>query len=340
MNILLANNTLDILAGSETWTLTMAKELVNLGHKVSAYSDKLGFIAMRLEEIGVKCYRELTSDTSLKPFDFVLHEESTYDFDVIICNHHHITGYLRKKFPKTPIIATIHGILHKNTQTGEIYPEHPNLEANVDRFVAVSEEVQSLLKDVYKIDAELIRNPFDLETFFYKPADEGTDKNIKTIMINTNYQGKDDPGVQLIKQVADHYGAQVRAVGANFQPTYEIEHIIKDCDVIVGMGRSVLEGVAMGKIGLVHGRWGTGGVITPETVEKLAWYNYSGRNSNGEVKTVGEIVALIDAANTRSNGDAMYEYMTRNHDVRVVAKKYLELAEELIKTRESKENAF
>jgi len=335
MRILIANNTLDILAGSETWCLTMAKELKSMGHEVMAYSDKLGFMATRIEEAGIHCVKQFSNETSVKPYSIVLEEQDDHEFDLIICNHHHISGYLKQVFPNTPMIVTIHGILHKDQNTGQIFPEHPNLDVGVDAFVAVSEEVQKLLKDSYDIDAHLVRNPIDLELFAYN-SKAINKKEIKTIFFNSNYQGKDDKVTNIIRDVAEHFNADIRAVGANFQPAYDVQDIIKDSDVVVGMGRSVIEGIAMGKIGLVHGRWGTGGVITPETVEKLSWFNFSGRNSAGELKSAEEVIKLIEQANTKENADAMYEYMTQNHDVRVVAKKYLDIADDIIQPK----NAF
>ena len=322
MKILLGNNSYDILAGSEMWSLTMAKELVRLGHQVSAYSDKLGFIAMKMEEVGVKCHKNLESDQSLKPFNIVLEEVEDYDFDVIICNHHHITGYLRNKFPNTPIIATIHGILHKDKKTEKILPEHPNLEAKVDQFVGVSEEIQMNLKDNYGLEAVIIKNPFDLGAF----KRQDFNPKIKGILINSNYQNRDSDLTMVIKEVSDHYNAELKAVGVNFQPTYEVEEIVKDVDIVVGMGRSVLEGVAMGKLGLCHGRWGTGGVICPDTLKNISRFNFSGRNSTGKVMTSAEMIEQIDKYYTKENADAMYEYIKKEHDVKVVVQKYLEIA--------------
>lgn len=338
MRILLGNNTLSLLAGSETWTLTMAKELVRLGHEVTAYSKDLGLIATLLEGFGVRCVNKFNDDT-IRPYSQQLVEEMNFEFDVIICNHHDISTYLRQCFKDTPMITTIHGILHQDSKTGQIFPEHPAIGATVDKFVGVSEEVQKTLKDLYKIDAEVIRNPIDLNTFKKEPVSVGEDGEtlvIKNMMINSNYQSAGDEVLKPIKDSSLILNAELRAIGVNFQPCQKVEKVVAEADVIVGMGRSVLEGIASGRLGVVHGRWGTGGVITLENIKKLAWFNFSGRNSNGEMKSGQEIANSIKEAYNMTNINEVYEYVKENHDVKVVAAQYLALAEKVIEQR----NAF
>ena len=124
MRILLGNQTLSLLAGSETWILTLAKALKDLGHEVTAFSPDCGLIATKIGAFGVECVNDVKgSDNSAMQFSPVL-TEGEDDFDVIICNHNQITKYLHERFPNTPIIATVHGILHKDPKSGEIWPEH------------------------------------------------------------------------------------------------------------------------------------------------------------------------------------------------------------------------
>lgn len=332
LKILVANQTLDILAGSELWTLTLATELKRLGHDVTAYSPQLGFIATKLEAIGVKCVKEIAGGKKgAKSFNFVFEEEASNDYDVIICAHYKITKYLKSKLPNVPIIAIVHGIIHKNPETVEIFPEHPVTEFKVDQYLAVSEEVQDLLMEVYGIQAKIFRNFFDLERFDFDEKIKLPEKP-KTIMVNSNYWGVQDPINQIIKEVADHYDAKFIGIGANFAPTFEVEKILKDVDIVFGMGRSVLEGVCMGKIGVVHGRWGTGGVITPKSYPQLKKTNFSGRIEKGrnQLKSSQEIISQIDSAWNLENIKTMRKIMEEKHNVKIVAKKLIKIAQNLI----------
>lgn len=326
MKILMGNNTLDILAGSETFTYTLARAFKKLGHEVFAYSPQLGFIAMQLEKEGIKCVSGFSQKQEAHKFNPVLEEESDEDFDVIICSHYQITHDLHRRFPHVPIIATVHGILHSDINTGQVWPEHPVTEFKVDQYIAVSEEVQGLLKDVYGIDSVIIRNAFDLEKFSWQ---EWLGKKPETFLINSNYLGIDDAPVQVMKEVVKHYGAKFKAVGANFTGSWDMQDVIKDVDVVIGMGRSVLEGFAMGKIALVQGRWGTGGVLTPKTYETIRQSNFSGRNSQGNYATKEEIIAMIEEALNPEQFAWQKQIVEKEHSSVEAAKRFLEIAERL-----------
>lgn len=331
MKILLGNNTLDILAGSETWTYTLALALKKLGHEVTAFSPVLGTIAMKLSAEGIKCVKEIGGDNSVRPYNPVF-EETEGSFDVIICNHHDISVYLRSKLPKTPIIATIHGILHKSPD-GQIWPEHPALGGVVNQFVAVSEEVKDILKFDYNLDSVIIRNFFDLERF---KKDKKLPEKPKAFLVNSNYWGVGDPINNAILDAARILDCKLLGIGVNFSPTFEVEKIMEDVDVVFGMGRSIMEGAAMGKLAYCHGRWGTGGAITPDRYEELKRRNFSGRDDlwqkrPGEVWTGEKIAQDIKDNFNQKNVDAIYKIIKKDHEVISAAKKYVEIAESLIK---------
>lgn len=325
MKILLGNNTLSLLAGSETWTLTLALELKKLGHEVTAFSPDLGLIAAKLEAEGIHCIKAVETKDGVAPFNPYF-EEDQGSYDVVICNHNHIARYLKAVLPNVPMICTIHGIIHKNEETGEIYPEHPALDTKVDKYVCVSEEIQEMLLMKYNIESEIIRNSIDLDRFKIglplptKPH---------TFLVNSNYWGVDDPINKVIEGAAEKLGARLMGIGANFVGTYEVETIIKDADVVFGMGRSVLEAAAMGKLSVCHGRWGTGGVLTPESMKELCKTNFSGRSSLGRLYTVDEMVEEITKHFTQENVDAVWAVMNSDHNAVKAAEKYLEIAKQL-----------
>src|SRR3990167_2761039 len=111
LKILIGNQTLSLLAGSETWTYTLALQLKKLGHSVACYSPSLGIIAQKLWKEGIMSYSDLSAQ-GVKPFTVLLQEEVDHKYDVIIANHNEVVSTLREKFPTTPIISTIHGIIH------------------------------------------------------------------------------------------------------------------------------------------------------------------------------------------------------------------------------------
>lgn len=324
MKILLGNNTLALLAGSETWTLTLAKQLKKMGHHVACYAPTLGIISQKLEEEGIHCYDSLASKGIL-PFSPYFIEPVDHTYDVIMANHFHVVEYLREAFPKTPIIATIHGIMHFNTD-GTKAPEHPAMTSGVNQFVSVSEEVQEKLKEEYNLDSIVIRNFFDLPYFSdIKPRNEKPQR----ILLNTNYAQKDDPEIQIVRDAAKILGLNVAAIGENFNQTPDIKRALTDSDIVIGMGRSVLEGVVAGRLGIVHGRWGTGGVITESNIPLLRSFNYSGRNNKDSFATAEELAEMIEKYYMPNIIDDARKMIRSEHSAAFAAKAYEMLAEEL-----------
>ncbi len=327
MKILIGNNTLSLLAGSETWSFTLASALKKLGHQVFCFSPELGIISEELLKENIVSFNRI-STSGVKPFSFVLEEPVDHSYDVIIANHWHIVEHLRKEFPKTPIISTIHGIIHEEETPQGVSkaPEHPALEAGVNQFVAVSEEVQALLKKQYNIDSVIIRNFIDLKRFKGKRK---VSKTPKQFLINSNYNGKNDPETELIRTVAKHYGAKLTALGQNFSQTFDTRKAVEDADIVVGMGRSVLEGVATGRLGIVHGRWGTAGVIREGNIQEIRQCNFSGRNSNGKFMSAEELISEIDKFYNTPTIEWGKSYVAREHNAALAADTFVQLARDL-----------
>ncbi len=233
-------------------------------------------------------------------------------------------------FPRAPIISTIHGVIHRlkgpdGLET--LAPEHPALNARVGRFVGVSEEVRDVLKRDFGIEAVIVRNFFDLDHW---RAVKAVSEKPKRFLFNSNYNDSTSAELEILRAVAKHYGAELVPIGLNHAWVVDTREKIENADVVVGIGRSVLEGVAMGRLGLVHGHWGTGGVIGPQTVESLRQCNFSGRNAQGRLMTPKEIVALIDRYYNPENLNWGIDYIRKEHNVLDAADRYLRLARELI----------
>jgi hypothetical protein len=326
LKILLGNNTLSLLAGSETHTYTLALQLKEMGHKVSCFAPELGIISDKLIEAGIPCYSDL-STSAIKPFSYVLEEKKDLDFDVIISNHNHIVKYLRSQYPTKPIISTIHGILHFSEDGKVMAPEHPALDSGVNQFVAVSEEVQEKLQEDYGLDSIIIRQPFDIKKYSSLKA-PSPDKP-KQFLVNTNYAGKESQEIIAIKEAAKHFGAKLAAVGMNFTPQFDLTKAIEESDVIFGMGRSVLEGVAAGRLGIVQGRWGTGGVICENNINEIRSFNFSGRNSGGVFTEASELIEMIETYYKPEVLEWGKAYMAQNHNIVLIAEEYVRIAREL-----------
>lgn len=325
MRILLGNNTLSILAGSETWTVTLARHLKKLGHDVTCYSPRLGFVSDTLESEGITCVGSLPA-SGIRPFSIVLEPDFDARFDVIIANHHDIVTELRARFPDTMIVSTIHGVQHlMDGPRGEKVPapEHPAI-GKADVFVSVSEEIQAKLMSDYQQDSLIVRNFFDIP--YFKTKRVATPGKPKAILFNTNYATKDDQETKIMAAVARHFGARLLAVGANFVAAKDIRVALEDADVVVGMGRSALEGACAERLVIVHGRWGTGGALNAGNLPKLRACNFSGRDSGGDFFTVERLIQEIEDNYNPETIAWGHEHVLREHNVELAAQQYMAFA--------------
>lgn len=137
MKILITNNALDRLAGTETFVYTIAKELQDRGHEVRCYSPTLGEIAEKIRELGIP-----VSD-KIKHIPDVIH------------GHHFEPTTEAYERTKAPVVFIKHGHIYEQ----EAIPNIP-----IKKLFVVSEELKEM------VGGEILRNPIDLERF--KPTNE------------------------------------------------------------------------------------------------------------------------------------------------------------------------
>lgn len=104
-------------------------------------------------------------------------------------------------------------------------------------------------------------------------------------------------------------------------------------DVVLGTGRAAFEAMVCRRPTLVMGRNGFAGLVGPQTIAELAYYNFSGRNvetrdPHGDnldqaADAVEHLLSHSDAYNAAA--DFAQEWVTRTLDVHIAAKAYEEI---------------
>lgn len=308
MRILLCNNTLSLLAGSETATYSMAVELKRLGHEVSAFSFHLGAVSDKMKEKGIEVMDDL--------------EGKRDAFDVVFANHFDPTCYIKAKCPNTPIVFTVHGIIGG--------PEEPPLFC--DAFVAVSEEVQAHVKKQWMLESTIIRNAVDLERFKeVKPRDP----EIKNVLISSSYYGQNSEVFKAIFDACAVMNATVHATGKDFKWVWGIEEIYNNVDLVITLGRGCLEAMACNRPAIVIGHWGknqelsSDGIITDKSIKEIRKSNFSSRAIRNEIGTK-EIVDLIDAVKKHGKDYNYRQLVEKDHDIKASVSQYLAIAAKIL----------
>ena len=288
MKILLTNNDISLLGGTEIWLFTMAKELAKKGHKVEVFSWRYGKMAEKI-----------------KPYAKLVKGKMPNDYDLALVNHNSTLIAVPENVKK---ICTSHGII-------------PPLEQPIkgaDRYVAVSEEVQLNLQ--YKgFLSTVIRNPIDTDR--YKKT-KPIRKKLKNILLLTNH-GQRQSDINEIKKACDVMNLKLNIIGiASGTVIWDIEKLINDNDVVISLGRGIYQAMACERPCIVWGQQGGDGWVSENYFESRI-HNCSGRRFGTHYNYV-HWLKLFERYNPKA-GKTNRELVLKYHNLKKICDKYLEL---------------
>lgn len=213
MKVLVANNSLKSLGGSETFTYTLVEELKNRNYDVEYFTFHKGLVSDKIE-----------ADLNVS---FMAND----NYDLIFANHHTCVDKLYKK---GFVIQTCHGVFPKL--------EQPSRKAN--GYVSISEEVQNHLASL-DIPSLLIYNSINLERF--KPVHPIRAK-LETVLSLCHSEEANN----FVSDACEELGISFIKAYKYDNPVWDIENIINQADLVVGLGRSAYESMACGRPVIIY----------------------------------------------------------------------------------------
>ncbi len=267
LKILLATDHLYYWAGSETLLLTLVEGLLSDCELVvyARYLDK--------EWVGQHVDRGVRLIDSLD----VVRENK---FDLAHVQHCSCVVDIRAVFPNLPILFSSLGILP--------FLEQPvPFDAGVSHYLAISEEVAKNLigQGVPERAITIIRNLVSTQRFFPKTPIRQRPERILVLSNKIDEERR-----IILRAAARIIGASIKFVGAAATiPQDKLCDAINDADVVVTLGRGVVEAMLCGRVPLVFDIHGGDGLVTPENLHELKTCNFSGRYS-GMDYSVGNLV--------------------------------------------------
>lgn len=217
------------------------------------------------------------------------------DYDLIISSHTASLDTLIKSRP-TPHIHFLHGIYPKEEQPKLHKSGHPQI------FAAVSEEVKEWATVRGFSGVEIIRQPHVIETT------HGINQSgIKALFI------KNAASIETFEECGFTTSDRDKSIR---------EQILQH-DVVMGLGRSYLEGVSLGRVGIVNdtrqyqGRCGDGLLLTEEQLIESMRANYSGRAS-AETYSLDQLKRMLHHIECELDiteyHEMMFEHLFNHHD--------------------------
>ena len=245
MKILLGTHYLDKTGGTESYTYALAMELKRMGHEVEHFAIVRGQVSALLEEQGV-------------PF------MQPGSYNLILANH---TTVVQAIHQHGFTIQTCHGTI----------PELEQPSPYADAHVAISEEIKGHLKKL-GYESTVIPNGIDCERFCPKKPVSPT---LSTVLSLSQSETAND----FIRRCCEKMGVKFLKCNKFIDNVWNIEDVICQADLVVGLGRSAYDAMACGRCALVYdfreymNEFLGDGMLTPENFGKAMSHNCSGRAS-------------------------------------------------------------
>jgi len=303
-------------SGSDTYLYTLSKELKKRGHKVVLFTEYAGLASRFFLKEGIEVWNNLPEKNQ---FELKTEEE----FDVIHGHHNSTLKIVDTRYPDVPKLFVCHGVLPNQ--------ETPPEGVEISKYIAVSQETkEERMKKQFNIDAEIIPNPIDLERF-YPLKNFKFRKNKLRIVIISNYFGSQWDAKELI-QAVENLGAELNVIGSGGIMTNNPAPYVQQADIVISLGRGILEGMACGKpviIGDYNG-W-DGPIIDEKSYDEIKINNFSGRRYQKHLtseQVEQEILAVVQMG-LEKIGKNNREIIEKFHDVKKIADRFETIYKEL-----------
>jgi hypothetical protein len=300
MKILLATNFLEGYTGSESFIYTLGKELKNLGHDVKFYCNAFGWFGHKMREEGFTVYHNELPDT---------------EYDVVHFQHNEVVTKIYPLVPKAKKVFMSHGILPPLEQALP-YEKYP-----MDGYLGCSEETldNCLFKAMPIAGATkngILRNLIDTKKYF---TDRPIHTKLENVLIISNYIGRTPQYIGLIAQACSKIGANLKIIGDAGIRVPDTRVFIPEADLVIGLGRCILEAMSMCRSVLVFDYQGMEGLIdSKDTYEQLKTCNFSGRKKKQVNVNIGMVMNEFSKYK-REQGNFNRELILKNHHFKEIA---------------------
>lgn len=298
--ILVANNHLKRVGGTETFTYAVIEQLISQGFEVEYFTFFKGVVSDKIEK------------------DLGILFMSKNHYDLILASHNTCVNYLSKK---GIIIQISHGIFPKEEQPTKY----------ADGIISISEEVKRHIENL-GFSSQLILNGIDCKRYFPKKPGNKTLTSVLSLSQSEIANTK-------IKEACDQLNLKFTKLNKNENPVWHVEDLINQSDLVIGLGRSAYEAMACGRTVVVYDERDynssrADGYMTPELVLKCVKNNCSGRYFNYQFGTE-DIINCFKKYHA-NDGDALRLLVLEQFNIEKIVHGYLDYAASLTKTN----NAF
>ena len=242
VRILVVTNQLVNRAGSELFTVNLCRELRKRQIEVAVFAPFLGATGSLIRGEGI-----FVTDK----FD----DLSSLTFDVIHAQHNIPAIIARSLFPTTPMILMVHGGIAALEQP-------PSIPLGISRYVAVSERIKyHLIRDcgIDERSIDIVRSFIDIDKFH---CTNPVNIHPRRLLVLSNHYIHSVRSV--IYTACRDLNIDVVHVGMPNNPVHDVAEWINRADIVVTLGRGVLEAAACERNIILYDHFGGDGLVTPD----------------------------------------------------------------------------
>ncbi len=301
LKILIACLNFNDYTGSELYVYELARGLSKAGHDVHICSNIGGDIAKRVKTFGVTLWdlnnppgfllgdgekQVQTPQGPIKTEKGKLYPVSDPKFDVIHLNHTPVTKALLNIYGNMLNVKNIICTIHSEV----IELEHPVKDDKIKKYICIRPEIKNFIETSFDIDptkTTVIYNSFDETRFKHYPLPKkkrvlfvGTIDYLRKLTIEDLIKTTKEENKELWivgKKRADYLDNLLEPHVKYFEPTWNVEKYIKECDETAGilLGRTTIEGWLSNRPGWIYDVDETGNILgktfnkVPDDVEKF-----------------------------------------------------------------------
>ena len=318
MNILVGQNHLHYIGGTEKYTYDLIKELksrkeVKDVSLIIPHSMYLGVMSEKIEkELGVS-----TNKIDRKYIN------GNNQFDMCLINHNTTMDRLLKskiKYDKKNVFQIIHGTTPGVEQPylPEFFYEGEDLHL---RYITISQEISDYIQEKYQLNGIVINNGIDEDVFSCNAV---LPSQPKVLFSLSQSQDFNESLNALCKKLDIKFSCANKWENAQT----DISQEIKESDIVVSLGRGAYEGMMAGKYIIVADKRGyqgglSDGGITSDNIHKLIYSNCSGRAFKN-TPTMLYMKEEIKKYNPKQ-GELNKDYALKNLNLKLQVDKILQL---------------
>lgn len=288
MRVVLGRKSLVKPGGTQTYAITVARELERLGHEVTLAAEELGPMAEFAREEGVRV---------------VSVDELPDECDAILGHDLGIAALLGARYPD----ATLTYVIHSDGFDGQLPPLIPGA---VDTVVACSDRMAARARAM-PLDAPIVRlrEPIDTDGYLYPtPLPE---RPRRALILSNYLRG---PKRDMLTEAWESAGIECVQVGTPTGRMLDPRPAIQEADIVVAKARAALEAMCCGRAVYIYDQFGGDGWVTPDSYPAFEADHFAGQSSP-RPRSRADLVADLEAYHP-DMGIANHELIRTHHRAR------------------------